>query len=184
MPLSRSRASGLRCRISFRRVSSVAGTALALVGSTACYSYQPIQLSEIKANTSVRVQLTGMAVEQLRSGKNNEARLLEDFSVSGNVSRLTGDSVVLSVQTTHSSDAMTRPVTFFQPLPLARTDFRSVEVRKLDRKRTTITSVVLGALAVSAATYAIIHGGEASGTTPPNGGPNEVRVPFFSFRIP
>jgi len=157
---------------------------LALASSTACYSYQPIQLSEIKPNTSVRVQLTGMAVEQLRSGKNNEARLLEDFSVSGNISRLTGDSVVLSVQTTQSSDAMTRPVTFYQPLPLARSDFRSVEVRKLDRKRTTITSVVLGALAVSAATYAIIHGGEASGTTPPNGGPNEVRVPLFGLRWP
>ncbi|MCC6931200.1 MAG: hypothetical protein IT359_19585 [Gemmatimonadaceae bacterium] len=156
---------------------------LALASSAGCYSYQPIQLSEISPNTSVRVQLSGMAVEQLRNGKSNEARLLEDFSVSGAVSRVTGDSVVLSVQTTQSSDAMTRPVTFYQPLPLARSDFRSVEVRKLDRKRTTITSVVLGALAVSAATYAIIHGGESSGTTPPNGGPNEARVPFLSFRI-
>ena len=166
-----------------RLIHRLATLALALAGTTACYSYQPIQLAELKPNTSVRVQLTGMAVEQLRNGKNNEGRLLEDFSVSGNIARLTGDSVTLSVQTSQSSDAMTRPVTFFQPLPLARTDLRSVEVRKLDRRRTTITSVVLGTLLAGAATYAIIHGGEASGTAPPNGGPNEMRVPFFSLRL-
>ena len=167
-----------------RHAALVATIVAALLGTSACYSYQPVQLGELKANSSVRVQLTGMAVEQLRNGKNGEARLLDDFSVSGTVPRLSRDSLVLSVQTSQSSDAMTRPVTFFQPLPLARSDLRSAEVRRLDRKRTTITSTVLGALAIGAAAYAIAHGGEASGTTPPNGGPNEVRVPVFSIRFP
>lgn len=178
MPLSRSRPSRLPFAVAAR-----ATLAAALLGATACYSYQPIQLSEIKPNTAVRVQLTGMAVEQIRSGSNNEARLLDDFSVTGNVARLTGDSVVISVQTTQSSDAMTRPVTFFQPLSLARSDLRSAEVRRLDRKRTTIAATVLGALSIGAAVYAIANGGEASGTAPSPGGPNEVRIPLLGVRL-
>ena len=162
-----------------RRVALILG----VVASAGCYNYQPISPSEIAPATDVRVRLSGDAVERLRAGNNNEARLLDDFTVSGRVTRLSADSMVLSVESSHSSDAMTRPVTFFQPLALRRSDVRAADVRRLDRKRTTITTVVLSALAIGAATYAILHGGEASGTNGPSGGPNESRVPAFLLKI-
>lgn len=161
------------------QISRHAGLALGVLLSTGCYSYQPISPSEIAPSTNVRVRLSGDAVERLRNGANNEARLLDDFSVSGSVMRLNSDSLVLSVESSRSSDAMTRPVTFFQPLPLLRSDIRTADVRRLDRKRTTITAVLLSALALGAATYAILHGGEASGSSPVPGGPNEIRIPNF-----
>lgn len=167
-----------------QRPAFVLALALGATLSTGCYTYQPVALSELTPESTVRLQLSGTAVERLRNGTNNEARLLDDFSVSGKVARLSSDSIVVSVQTSQSSDAMTRPVNFFQPLPLSRSDLRTAEVRRLDRKRTTITATVLTVLSIGAAVYAIKHGGEASGSTPPNGGPNEVRVPLLGFRLP
>ncbi len=162
------------------RTSRDLALALGVFATVGCYNYQPISPSEIAPSTNVRLRLSGDAVERLRSGTNNEARLLDDFSVSGSVMRLNSDSLVLSVESSHSSDAMTRPVTFFQPIALLRSDVRAADVRRLDRKRTTITVVVLSALVLGAATYAILHGGEASGSTPVPGGPNELRVPSLS----
>ncbi len=162
------------------RTSRDFALALGVFATVGCYNYQPISPNEIAPATNVRLRLSGDAVERLRAGTNNEARLLDDFSVSGSVMRLNSDSLVLSVESSRSSDAMTRPVTFFQPVALLRSDLRAAEVRRLDRKRTTITAVVLSALAIGAATYAIIHGGEASGTSGPSGGPNEIRIPSLS----
>jgi hypothetical protein len=183
MPTSRSRS--VRPGISSRPSRPAAALALALGAalSTGCYSYQPVTLSELKPEMPVRVQLTAVAVDRLRNGGNNEARFLEDFSLSGNVARVNADSVVLSVQTSRTTDATVRPVAFYQPLPLLRSELRTTEVRRLDRRRTTWATAVLSTLAIGAAVYAIKHGGEASGSTPVPGGPNEVRVPLLGLRL-
>jgi hypothetical protein len=158
--------------------------AAALLGSTACYNYQPVGVSELKPEMDVRVQLSAVGVDRIRTGPNNEGRLLDNFSVSGKVSRVSADSVILSVQSSTNSDPSVRAMTFFQPLPLLRSELRSTEVRRLDRKRTTWTAVIISAAAIGASVYAITHGGEASGSTPVPGGPNEVRVPLLGFRLP
>jgi hypothetical protein len=55
-----------------------------------------------------------------------------------------------------------------------------VQVRTLDRKKTTWMTVTLSVLGLAAAAYAIRRGGEATGSTPVPGGPNEIRVPSFA----
>lgn len=134
---------------------------------------------------NVRLELTAPGVERLRGGSNNEGRLLNDFALDGRLAQVNGDSVVVSIPTTTTPDPGARAVTFYQPVTIARSEVRRSDVRLLDRKRTTITSIVVGALSLAAAIYAIDRGGESSGTTPVPGGPNEVRLPaLFRLAIP
>lgn len=171
-PLPRPRASTV-----FRSVPSVLALVAVVAGTTGCYSYKPVTQARLAPEMEVRLQLTAVAVDRLRRGSNNEGRLLDDFSVSGTLASVSADSVVVSVPTTTVPDPGARAVTFRQPLSIAWSDVQQAEVRTLDRKRTTITSIVLGALGIAAAIYAIERGGESSGTTPVPGGPNEVRIP-------
>lgn len=155
---------------------AVLGAAL-LTSASACFSYQPASFSQLQPETDVRVELTAPGVERLRSGRNNEGRLLRDFTLDGKLAQLSGDSLVVKVPTTTVPDPGARSVTFFQPVTVARSEVRRTDVRVLDRKRTTITAIVLGTLSLAAAIYAIDRGGESSGTTPVPGGPNEIRIP-------
>ncbi|MBK8062595.1 MAG: hypothetical protein IPK33_33190 [Gemmatimonadetes bacterium] len=164
MPTSRSRS--IRPGISFRPSRPAAALALALGAalSTGCYSYQPVTLSELKPEMPVRVQLTAVAVDRLRNGGTTR-RASRDFSLSGNVARVNADSVVLSVQTSRTTDATVRPVAFTS---------RSAAAERAAPPRFAVSTVgaprgrrrVLSTLAIGAAVYAIKHGGEASGSTP------------------
>ncbi len=157
----------------------------ALLLTSACFSYQPATFSDLRPDMDVRLELTAPGVERLRAGSQNEGRLLRDFSLDGKLSQSTADSLVVRIPTTTVPDPGARSVTFFQPVTVARSEVRRTDMRVLDRKRTTITSIVLGALLLGAAAYAIDRGGESSGTTPVPGGPNESRLPaLFRFAIP
>ncbi len=158
---------------------SVLALVAAAIAAAGCYSYKPVTTATLAPEMTVRMQLTAAAVDRLRNGANNEQRLLDDFTVSGIVASTTADSVVVSVPTTTVPDVGARSVTFRQPVSLARTEVQRAELRTLDRKRTTWTSVIVGTLSLAAAAYAIKRGGDSSGTTPSPGGPNEVRIPFM-----
>lgn len=174
-----SRASALRASVPRATIPPALALTVLTLASAGCYSYQPVTQARLAPEQEVRLQLTAVAVDRLRNGANEERRLLQDFTVSGQVVSVSADSVVVSVPTTTVPDAGARAVTFRQPLPLARSEVQQVELRTLDRKRTTITSIVVGGLAIAAAVIAIERGGEASGTTPPIGGPNEIRIPLL-----
>lgn len=160
-----------------RRWLSPGALAPALLLTSACFSYQPATFSDLRPEMDVRLELTAPGVERLRSGPNNEGRLLRDFTLDGKLSQSTADSLVVRIPTTTVPDPGARSVTFFQPVTVARSEVRRTDMRVLDRKRTTITGIVLGALSLAAAIYAIDRGGESSGTTPVPGGPNESRLP-------
>jgi hypothetical protein len=159
------------------RIRHVVLGAAFLASASACFSYQPASFSQLQPEADVRVELTAPGVERLRSGRNNEARLLRDFILDGKLAQVSGDSLVVKVPTTTVPDPGARSVTFFQPVTIARGEVRRTDLRVLDRKRTTIASIVLGTLSLAAAIYAIERGGESSGTTPSPGGPNEIRLP-------
>lgn len=159
---------------------------LLVAASTAgCYTYRRVAATDLEPEMTVRVQLTAVAVDRLRNSPNGERRLLDRFELAGTVERAEGDSVVVSVPTNTASDPSTRAMTFRQPVTLKRSDMEEIELRTLDRRKTTWTAVTIGALTVGAAVFAIRRGGEATGSTPVPGGPNEVRVPallLWSFR--
>src|SRR5262245_13158414 len=47
----------------------------ALVGSQGCYHYAPVQVAELAPGTSVRMELSAVAVDRLRRGSDSVAKL-------------------------------------------------------------------------------------------------------------
>ena len=121
---------------------------------------------------NVRVELSAVAVDRLRRGPDSLAKLLDGFKVSGTVSELRGDSLLLSVPTTYM-EANVRLQTQMHGLPLLRSDVLRVTSRRLDRKRTTWTGVAIGLVGAAAVAYVLDHGGRSSGTTPKPPDPQE-----------
>jgi hypothetical protein len=157
-----------------------ARTALLLfIALGACYRYAPVELAQLQPGMSVRMDLSAVAVDRLRSGGSDQARLVNDFSVTGRVLRLAGDSIALAVPTS-VLDAQARPQTLEHDLGLLRTDVQRARLRTLDRGRTRWAVVALGAVAIGSIAFALQRGGRSSGTVPNGPDPVDARVPLFS----
>jgi hypothetical protein len=149
-----------------------------LTATTAgCYRYSPISVDSLLEGQTVRMELSAVAVDRVRQGGPDATKLLEGFLVNGTVSRLASDSFFVSVESS-LLDAGVRARTVTHDLSLHRTDVQRATLRQLDRKRTTWTSVALGAVAIGSATFALRRGGRSGGTTPSPPGPPEMRIPF------
>lgn len=160
-----------------RRLHRLALATLVLSGS-ACYRYVPVPVAELRPDEGARVQLTAMAVERIRRGPPEDVRLLDGFAMNGTVARVGGDSLVLSLPVSSTTDIAVRPTTFFRPFALPVTDIRQAEMRLLDRTRTTWTVVAVGVLTAAAAVYAVQRGGLATGGKAPPIDPVDARLPF------
>ena len=146
-----------------------------------CYHYAATPVDHLQAGMEVRAQLSGAAVQRLRDGPEPVGGLLDGFTVTGHVLQLGSEGLVLSVpRTTFEGDYRAQVLT--QNLLLARADLVGTEVKRLDRRRTTVL-----ALGAAIATFAIIQesrrGAGSSGGIPVIGGPPENRMPIV-FRWP
>ncbi|MCC6319056.1 MAG: hypothetical protein IT361_15355 [Gemmatimonadaceae bacterium] len=160
-----------------RRIRALVLTFVAPALGGACYRYQPTTTAELQAGQSVRVDLSAVAVDRVRRGPAEEARVVQGFNVVGKVSRVTGDSLVLSVE--HSTfDAGARAITLNQDVRLLQSEVQRVQLRRLDRRRTTLASVAVGAALVAATAFAIQRGGRSTGGNPYNPSPPEIRIPL------
>ena len=124
---------------------------------------------------TVKLDLSAVAVDRIRSGPDSVAKLIDGFTVSGTVSQLRGDSVFLSVPTSYM-EANVRLRTQNHDLPILRSEVQRVSSRKLDRGRTTWTGVAFGALAAGGVAYVLSHGGDASGSNSKPVDPSEIRL--------
>ena len=161
----------------FARGAAIAALLAAQLATVGCYRYTDVPVSSLHPGADVRARLTAVAVDRLRDGGNGVGRLIEDFSVTGRVSRLPSDSLVLDVAFAQP-DATSRGPSMLASVALARGDLRSTELRRIDRGRTTLTVAAIGAAAVAFAVFAVNRGGRSLGTIPPPGGPTESRIPF------
>jgi hypothetical protein len=150
----------------------VGAAACMVATSVGCYRYAPVPVTNLSPDMNVRVELSAVAVDRLRRGPDSLAKLLDGFKVSGTVSELRGDSLLLSVPTTYM-EANVRLQTQMHGLPLLRSDVLRVTSRRLDRKRTTWTGVAIGLVGAAAVAYVLDHGGRSSGTTPKPPDPQE-----------
>ncbi|MEP7384774.1 MAG: hypothetical protein ABI910_24095, partial [Gemmatimonadota bacterium] len=148
---------------------------MALLSTTGCFTYRPVTVADLQPEMTVHMQLTAVAVDRLRNAPNGERRLLDGFALDGMVTSAGEDSVIVSVPTSNASDPSMRAMQFRQPLTIRRGEVEQIQLRTLDRKKTTWVAVTLSVLGVAAAAYAIRRGGEATGSTPVPGGPNESR---------
>ena len=140
-------------------------TAACLVGGTGCYHYAPLPLTELEPAMTVRMELSGVAVDRLRRGPDSVARLVNGFNVSGTVARLNADSVVLAVPTSYM-EANVRLKTQLHDLPLFRSEVQRVQWRRLDRARTTWVGVGVGVVGATAIALVLNRGGRSSGSIP------------------
>lgn len=141
---------------------------------TGCYHYAPVSFEQLQPGADVRAQLSGAAVQRLREGTEGQGRLLEGFSVTGDLLQLVGDGLLLSVPITIiEADFRARVVT--QNLLLSRADVVSTEVKRLDKRRTAI-SVVAAASALFLIIQKVREGAGHSGVIPVIGGPPESRA--------
>jgi hypothetical protein len=140
--------------------------ALAVCVSTAsCYSYATVPASELTPSMAVRMELSGVAVDRIRSGPDSARRLLDGFKVSGTISRMAADSIVVAVEESYMEKNV-RLRTQLHDLPLLKSDVRHVESRRLDRKRTTWVAVGLGVAAAASTAVVLNFGGRSSGSIP------------------
>jgi hypothetical protein len=146
-----------------------------LAAGTGCYHYAPLQVTEIEPAMTVRLELSGVAVDRLRRGPDSLARLVNGFDVSGTVSRINGDSVVLSVPTSYM-EANVRLRKQLHDLPLFRSDVQRAQWRRLDRARTTWMGVAVGAVGAASVAYVLNRGGRSSGGIPKPVDPVDYRA--------
>jgi hypothetical protein len=143
--------------------------------SVGCYRYAPVPVESLTPDMSVRLELSAVAVDRLRRGPDSLARLVDGFTVSGTVSQLRGDSVLLAVPMSFM-EANVRLRTQMHDLPILRSDVQGVTSRRLDRARTTWAGVAIGVVAAGAVAYVLNHGGDASGSSSKPTDPSEIRL--------
>ena len=159
------------------RCLAIGVCAAVLATTAACYRYTPVPITNLTPTMDVRAELSAVAVDRLRQGPDSLAKLVDGFRVSGTVSDIRGDSVVLAVPTTYM-EANVRLETQLHNLALLRSDLQRVQARRLDRARTTWTGVAVGLLGAAAVAYVLDHNSRSSGTTPKPPDPQEtVLVP-------
>jgi hypothetical protein len=162
-------------RLPARRRALCGVTCCAAAVLAGCYHYAPVPVSALEPAMTVKLELSAVAVDRIRRGPDSLAKLLDGFTVSGTVSELRGDSVLLSVPTSYM-EANVRLRTQMHAVPLLRSDVQRVTSRQLDRARTTWTGVAFGALAAGSVAYVLSHGGEASGSSSKPVDPSELRA--------
>lgn len=150
----------------------------AIVTNTACYSYRTIPLTGVEAGTPVRARLTAVGLDRLQRSGIPEARLVKDFRLTGVISRLTTDSVILGVEQS-VMEANVRVRTTYTDLPLLRNELQQVDLRTLNRRKSTVVGLALTAAAVVGVAIAIERGGRSTGTVPPQGGPADHVIPAW-----
>jgi hypothetical protein len=124
---------------------------------------------------NVRMELSGVAVDRLRRAPDSVARLVKGFNVSGTISKVNGDSVVLAVPTSYM-EANVRLKTQLHDLPLFRSDVQRVQWRRLDRARTTWVGVGIGVVGAAAVAMVLNRGGKSSGGIPKPIDPVDIRL--------
>lgn len=125
---------------SHRSITALAATAsLALLMTTACYTYHPVAVESLRVQSDVRARLTPGQLEELR-----EMLPAGDRVIEGRVLERESDGVLLLVPVV-SALRGARVETINQRLSIRNTGFVEVEVRELDRVR---TGLALGAGAV------------------------------------
>lgn len=153
----------------------LAAVVLALLPSTACYTYRPIPVNGLQSGMDVRVQLSRDGARRAEARSGEAVGIERDALVSGVVGRTGTDSLLLAIPSTvYEGDFRAR--TLNREVALARTDMSGVEVRRLDRWK---SALVVGGVGV--ATYILLRqtrrGAGSSGSIPVHGGPAEMRSP-------
>jgi len=157
-----------------RRFEGVRAAALGLaaLALSACYAYTAAPSSGARVGDRVRVRISGAEADRLepmlgQSGRTIEGDLLEEAD----------SSVALGVALPYQLDAATMGSRAQQRIVIPRAELQQLELRRLDKVRTSllIGIGVAGVVAIAASKGSSLLGGSGAG-----GSPNERRVPLMA----
>lgn len=152
-----------------RPIRRICGASLLALLAGGCFSYVPVETSEVRASDMIRARISAAQAEELepllqRQIRQVEGRVLAvspDFMLRVPVqSQLQG----ASVQTLH------------QQVRIPRSEISFVELRQLDRTRTGL--IVAGSTALGLLVLRRAYGGQSGGD------PREVPPPPSELRLP
>lgn len=145
----------------------------AILSTTACYTYTPIDAARVQPGTNIRARITAETADRLEPLLGTQdARLL-----TGMLIQSADDTLIVQVPTTVRTTVGSAVRTLQQRVSIPRAGILELEQSRLDRTRTTAITVA-GVVAVAAVVAKIsVEGG---GTLPPGGGGGpELRFPVF-----
>ncbi len=147
--------------------------ALGVLASSACYTYQPIELGEVAPQTEVRARVRAAFAEESAEVLGREERLLE-----GSVELSGPTELMLLVPVVSALDR--RGGTLNQRLAIPRDQIIELELKRRDRTRTALLLGVLGVIG-SSLVVAAVTGDERASNDVPDTGPTEdwtIRIPL------
>jgi hypothetical protein len=157
-----------------RRIDGVRGAALGLVAFalSACYSYAAAPPSGARVGERVRVRVSGAAADRLEPTLGHSDRTIE-----GDLLEQADSSIALGVALPNQMGAGTMTSRPQQRIVIARAELQELELRRLDKVRTSLlVGVGVGAVvAIAASKGSSLLGGSGAG-----GSPNERRVPVMA----
>lgn len=156
------------------RFERLHAAALGLMAWTlsACYTYTAAPLTAPRVGERVRVRVSGTEADRLeptlgQSGRTIEGDLLEQ-----------ADSIIaLGVALPYQLDGSTMASRAQQRIVIPRTELQQLELRRLDKLR---TSLLIGVGVAGVVTIAASKGSSLFGGSGAGGSPNERRVPVIA----
>lgn len=143
-----------------------------LVVLSGCYTYTTLPPSGPRIGEQVRVRISGAEAERLEAvvGVRNRA-------VEGELVGQADSSLALALPLPGASAEGTFSQQAQQRIVIPRAEVQGVEVRRLDKLR---TSILIGSAVVAVAAIAVAKGTTLLGSNGPGSGPNEHRAPLGS----
>lgn len=148
--------------------------ALGLLGwsLSACFAYTAAPLSGARVGERVRVRVSGAEADRLEPMLGQSGRTIE-----GDLLEQADSSIALGVALPYQLDATTMASRAQQRIVIPRAELQELELRRLDKLRTSllIGAGVAGAVAIAASKGSSLFGGGGAG-----GSPNEQRMPLMA----
>lgn len=156
-----------RCRRRRTYSLTLCGLVLAAAG---CYRYSAASFESLRIGEPVRARISGAQAERLEPILG-----FTDRSIEGELLEKADTELVMAVATQLSPEASAGVSRVYQRIAIPRSDLQDIEIRRLDRTRTSLAALgaVVGVAAAAAAVSQAIELGQ--GGSRPN--PNKTRLP-------
>ena len=157
-----------------RRLEGVRAAALGLTtfALSACYTYAAVPASGARVGERVRVRVSGAEADRLEPTLGLSGRTIE-----GDLLEAADSSIALGVALPYQPNGTTVASRAQQRIVIPRAELQELELRRLDKVRTSllIGIGVAGVVAIAASKGSSLIGGSGAG-----GSPNEGRIPLMA----
>lgn len=162
-----------------RRIIRPAIGSVIVLGS-GCYSYSGAAMETVRVGQPVRARISGAQAERLEPVLGNVGRLVEGQLLEKGDSALT-----IAVATPVSTEGSVTLSRAYQRIVIQRGDLQELEVRHLDRGRTSLAllGAAVGVAAAAATVSQVIQLGESGSRSNTNKSRAPLPIPIFQLRL-